>query len=597
MSDESAVKKAKRADFGSLKAILPYALQHKGRIAAALLALLVASIATLVLPLAIRRVIDTGFSGGNTQLADSYFLMLIAVVGVLAIASSSRFYLVMSLGERVVADLRADVFRHLTTLDVTFFDAARAGDLTSRLTADTTQIKSTFSFSASIALRNVLLFLGAAVMMVVTSPELSILVLGAIPLIVLPLVFSGRKVRERSRIAQDRLADASAFASETFGAARTMQSFGAEAQTSGRFGAAAELAFDASRRSLVSRALLSGVGIFLVSASVVWVLWTGATEVFAGRMTGGRLSQFILYAVFAASAMGQLSEVYGEVSAAAGAAGRLGEILATRPLIAAPPHAQSLPHPPLGELAFNGVTFNYPGRSDHALDSVSFRISKGERVALVGPSGAGKSSVLQLALRFYDPAQGKVQIDGIAGVEADPVDWRARIALVPQDPVIFGTSILDNLRYGKPDASLEDAVAAARLAAADDFIRDLPNGYDTVVGERGVTLSGGQRQRLAIARAILKDAPILLLDEATSALDSESEKAVQDALEEVMRGRTSLVVAHRLSTILSADRILVMDKGRIVEQGTHTALVKKKGLYARLAALQFGASEATKADA
>ncbi len=593
VTDKATPALRKRTDFSTLKAILPYALKHKGRIAAALLALAVASAATLALPLAIRRVIDTGFSGGNTQLADAYFLMLIAVVAVLAVASSSRFYLVMSLGERIVADLRADVFRHLTTLDVTFFDAARAGDLTSRLTADTTQIKSTFSFSASIALRNVLLFLGAVVMMVFTSPQLSILVIGAIPLIVLPLVFSGRKVRDRSRIAQDRLADASAFASEAVGAARTMQSFGAEAQTSNRFGAAAELAFDASRQSLVMRSLLSGVGIFLVSASVVWVLWTGATEVFAGRMTGGRLSQFILYAVFAASAMGQLSEVYGEVSAAAGAAGRLGEILATKPLIAMPGVVQPLPVPPRGELAFENVTFRYPGRSDAALEGVSFTIARGERVALVGPSGAGKSSVLQLALRFYDPKQGAVRIDGVAGVDADPVAWRARMALVPQDPVIFGSSILDNIRYGKPEASLESVVAAAKLAAADGFIGELPQGYETVVGERGVTLSGGQRQRLAIARAILKDAPILLLDEATSALDSESEKAVQDALEGVMRGRTSLVVAHRLATILSADRILVMDKGKIVEQGTHAALVKKKGLYARLAALQFGAQIGT----
>ncbi|KRE17010.1 ABC transporter [Bosea sp. Root381] len=571
-----------------LASFWPYALKHKGRIGLALLALVVASVATLALPMAVRRVIDVGFSGGEQQLANNYFILLIGVVAVLALASSARFYLVMTVGERIVSDLRADVFAHLTRLEPAFFDSSRAGDLISRLTADTTQIKSTFGSTASIALRNAIMTIGALALMVATSPQLSAIVIGAIPLIVLPLVFSGRSVRRRARAAQDRLADASAFAAEAVGAIRTMQSFGASRQTAGRFAAASDDAYDASRAATASRALLSGIAIFLVSASVVGVLWVGATEVFEGRMSGGRLSQFVLYAVLAASSIGQLSEVYGEISAAAGAAGRLGEILATKPAIAAPPSPKPMPEPPRGELSFEAVSFSYPGRSVEALSELSLRVRPGERIALVGPSGAGKSTVLQLALRFYDPSSGRVVVDGVAGPQADPEAWRDRFALVPQEPTVFGVSVRDNIAYGRPGATRAEVEEAARLAAADEFIRSLPEGYDTVVGERGVTLSGGQRQRLAIARAILKDAPILLLDEATSALDSESERAVQDALDRLMRGRTTLVVAHRLATILSADRILVMEDGRVVEDGTHAELKARGGLYARLAALQFG---------
>jgi len=577
-----------RPDFRSLSSFWPYAVAQKGRIALALLALVVASVATLALPLAVRRVIDVGFSGGEQRLANSYFILLIGVVAVLALASSARFYLVMTVGERIVADLRSDVFAHLTRLEPAFFDSSRAGDLVSRLTADTTQIKSTFGSTASIALRNGIMVIGALGLMIFTSPQLSAIVIAAIPVIVLPLVLSGRSVRRRARAAQDRLADASAFASEAVGAIRTMQSFGAARQTAARFASASNEAFDASRTATASRALLSGVAIFLVSASVVWVLWTGATEVFEGRMTGGRLSQFILYAVLAASSLGQLSEVYGEMSAAAGAAGRLGEILAMKPAIAAPRNPTPMPQPSRGELAFERVSFSYPSRSVSALSELSFTVRPGERIALVGPSGAGKSTVLQLALRFYDPASGRVTVDGVAAPQADPETWRERFALVPQEPTVFGVSVADNIAYGRPDASRAEVEEAARLAAADGFIRNLPQGYDTVVGERGVTLSGGQRQRLAIARAVLKDAPILLLDEATSALDSESERAVQDALDALMQGRTTLVVAHRLATILSADRILVMDEGRVVEEGTHAELKARGGLYARLAALQFG---------
>jgi len=575
----------------ALAALMPYVLRHRGRITAAVLALLAASLATLLLPLALRRVIDTAFESGNSTLKDYYFMTLIGVVLILAVASSARYYLVITLGERIVASVRQDVFRHLTTLDAAFFDRTKSGEIVSRLSADTTKIQSAFGASASIALRNVLLFMGATVMMIITSPRLSMLVLAAIPLIVVPLVLSGRGVRKRARAAQDKLAEASAYATEAIGASRTMQAFGAEAETTRRFGMAAENAFEAARLSTAARAWLSGFGIFMVSASVVWVLWTGAADVMAGTMTGGRLSQFVLYAVFAASSLGQLSEVYGEIQAAAGSAGRIGELLAARPAVAPPPNPAPLPAKISGALSFSHVTFRYAGRDDAALDDFSLHVKPGERVALVGPSGAGKSTVLQLALRFYDPQAGVITVDNIASTGADPTDWRRAFALVPQDPVVFGTTVFENIRYGRPDASEADVLVAAKLASAHDFVMALPQGYQTEIGERGVLLSGGQRQRLAIARAILKDAPILLLDEATSALDSESERAVQLALEGLMRSRTTLVVAHRLATVLSADRIVVVDQGRIVEEGTHEALVARGGLYARLAELQFGGTD------
>jgi ATP-binding cassette, subfamily B, bacterial len=504
------------------------------------------------------------------------------------VSSALRYHLVVTLGERVVADLRSGVFAHLTRLDPAFFDQTKSGEIVSRLTADTTQVKSAFGVSISIALRNAFLFLGAVVLMIVTSPKLSALVLLAIPVIVLPLVLSGRAVRRRSRAAQDRLADASAYAAEAVGAVRTMQAFGMEHVTAGRFALAAEEAFEAARLSTTMRARLTGTAIFLVSASVVGVLWYGAQDVLAGTMTGGRLSQFVLYAVFAASSLGQLSEVYGELSQAAGAAERLGEILASKPDVKAPADPKPLPQPALGTIAFEDVRFAYPTRTEQAaLHGLTFDVAPGERVALVGPSGAGKSTVLQLLLRFYDPQAGVIRVDGLPITEVDPVALRGRMALVPQEPTIFTTSILDNIRYGRPDASEEEVREAGALASADGFIRALPQGYDTVVGERGVTLSGGQRQRIAIARAILKDAPILLLDEATSALDAESERKVQGALDRLMEGRTTLVIAHRLATIRSADRILVMDQGRIVEEGTHESLLARSGLYARLARLQF----------
>jgi ATP-binding cassette subfamily B protein len=586
-------QKASRAPLSALRPLIPFALAYKGRVAAALASLVAASAATLVLPLAVRRVIDYGFAESSGHLIDAYFGVLVLVVGLLALSSALRYWFVITLGERVVADLRSAVFTHLTSLDPSFFDRSRSGEIVSRLTADTTQVKAAFGVSVSIALRNALLFIGAIALMIFTSLKLSALVLLAIPVIVIPLVVSGRAVRRRSRAAQDRLADASAYATEAVGAVRTMQAFGMEAMTARRFREAVEDAYEAARLSTSMRAVLTGTAIFLVSASVVGVLWYGAQDVLAGTMTGGRLSQFVLYAVLAASSLGQLSEVYGELAQAAGAAERLGEILEAKPVITAPPQPRVLPEPPRGTVAFQNVSFTYPARLERpAVHDLTFSVASGERVALVGPSGAGKSTVFQLLLRFYDPHSGTITVDGVPIDATDPVALRARMALVPQEPTIFAASVADNIRYGRPGASPDEIRKAAELAAADSFIDALSEGYDTPLGERGVNLSGGQRQRIAIARAILKNAPILLLDEATSALDAESEQAVQMALDHLMAGRTTLVIAHRLATIRSADRILVMDDGRIVEEGRHEALMSHGGLYARLARLQFtGAHE------
>ena len=587
-SAADAGSKRSRVSLGALKPLAPYALAHRGRIVLALIALAIASAATLVVPIAVRRMIDFGFSDANAGLIRAYFLAMIGVVAVLALASGARYYLVMTLGERVVADLRADLFSHLTRLDPSFFDGEKTGDIASRLSADTTQLKATFGSSASLALRNLFLFVGAITMMVFTSPKLSAFVLAAIPIIVLPLYAAGRSVRERSRRAQDRLADATAFATESLSAVRVMQSFLAERFTASRYRDAAFGAYEAARAMSQARALVTAAALFLAFGSVVVVLWLGAQEVIAHRMTGGALSQFVLFAVFGAGALGQLSEVWNEVSQAAGAAGRIGEIMAVQPRIVAPAQPMKLAKPVRGDLAFHDVCFAYPGREDGAvLRDVGFRVAPGETVAIVGPSGAGKSTLFQLALRFYDPGTGSVMLDGVDIAKLDPVHLRAEIALVPQDAFIFGATVADNIAYGAPGATREAVVAAAKQAAADGFISALPQGYDTPLGERGVTLSGGERQRIAIARAILKNAPVLLLDEATSALDAESETLVQGALETLMKGRSTLVIAHRLATIVNAHRILVIEAGCVVEEGSHASLMAANGLYARLARLQF----------
>jgi ATP-binding cassette subfamily B protein len=569
--------------------LAPYVTRYRGRAALAFISLTVAAITTLVVPIAVRRMIDFGFSPEGIALINSYFSVMIAIVAVLAAASASRYYLVMTIGERIVADLRRDVFAHLVSLSPAFFDSARSGELVSRLTADTTQIKSAVGASVSIALRNMMLFIGATAMMVITSPKLSGFVLLAIPLIVIPLVAFGRWVRRLSRNAQDTLADASAYASELVGAIRTVQAYTSERMATARFGGEVEQAYEAARSSTQARAVLTLIIIFIVFSSVVAILWVGSHDVLTGQITPGRLGQFVLYAAFAATGLGQLSEVWGEVSAASGAAERLFEILRVKSQITAPPQPAALPQPARGDVGFDNVSFAYPARpAVLAIDNVSLAVKAGEKVAIVGPSGAGKSTLFHLLLRFYDPARGTISLDGVPVRSADPVDVRSRIALVPQDSIVFAASARENIRFGRPDATDAEVERAADLAHATEFLRRLPDGFEAQLGERGVTLSGGQRQRIAIARAILRDAPLLLLDEATSALDAESETLVQTALDGLMQDRTTIVIAHRLATVLKADRILVMDQGQVVEEGTHQSLVAKGGIYARLASLQFG---------
>jgi ATP-binding cassette, subfamily B, bacterial len=585
---EPAEARRRRPHLAPLLGLRRYVLRYRAQVAGATAALLVAALATLSVPLAVRRMIDYGFSAERLGLIDRYFAALVAIAAVLAGASALRYYLVTIIGERVVADLRADLFAHVTALSAAFFDTAKTGEVLSRLTADTTQIKTTVGASVSIALRNLMLFLGGAVMMAVTSPRLSGFVLVAIPVIVLPLVAFGRAVRRRSRVAQDKLADASAYAAELIGAARILQAFTNERLAASRFAAAVERAYLAARESTRARAALTAIVIFLVFASVVVILWIGAQDVLAGRTSAGTLGQFLLYAVFAAGALGELSQVWGEIALASGAAERIAELLAIEPAIRPPAHPVPLPVPARGEIAFEHVHFVYPARERGVvLEDVSFRVRPGEKLAIVGPSGAGKSTIFHLLLRFYDPVAGAILFDGVRIHDADPRELRRRVALVPQDAVVFAGSVAENIRFGRPEATDAEVRRAAELARAEEFVARLPQSYDTQIGERGVTLSGGQRQRVAIARAILRKAPLLLLDEATSSLDAESETLVQAGLERLMAGRTTLVIAHRLATVLSCDRILVMDSGRIVEAGTHASLVERGGLYARLAKLQF----------
>jgi len=509
------------------------------------------------------------------------------------VSSATRFYYVMWLGEKIVADVRDTLFEHLLKLSPAFYESQKTGEVVSRLTADTTQIKSAFSSTASIALRNAVMLIGAIAMMVFTSPKLAGLAVLAIPLIVLPLIIYGRRVRELSRTAQDMLAASAAFAQERLSAITTVQSNVQETYTNSEFASATRFAFLAAAKRAHARAFLTAAIIFVALGSIVGLLWYGAQEVMSGNLSGGTLSQFVIYAVIAASSLGQLSEVWGEIQLAAGAAERISELLDETPQISSPPNPVAFPATPRGEVKFSDVSFHYPTRiNTAALNQVSFIARPGEVTAIVGPSGAGKTTLFALIQRFYDPGLGRILIDGIDIKSTDPKELRNHIAVVPQDTIIFSGSVLDNIRFGAPGATRGAAMAAAIAARVDEFAEKLPNGFETEVGERGVTLSGGQRQRIAIARAILRDAPVLLLDEATSALDAESEALIQEALEKLTANRTTLVVAHRLATVRNADRILVFDGGELVAQGTHSQLVKKNALYARLAKLQFSALSA-----
>jgi ATP-binding cassette subfamily B protein len=576
-----------------LAALLPFLRPHRGLILLAVLALAVAAGASLLLPVAARQVIDHGFSRGESAHIGRYFLGLLAVTVVLGLASASRYYLVTWIGERVVADVRNSVFSHVLSLSAEFFERVRTGELLSRMTADTTLVQTVIGSSASFALRSIVMALGALVMMAVTSPKLTAMAFLSVPLVLVAIIVMGRRVRGLSRAAQDRIAETSALASEVLNAMPTVQAYTHEPTDRRRFDDATELAFASGIRRTRFRAVMTAAVFMLVGASIVGVLWIGAIDVLAGRMSGGQLGQFVLYAVILASSVGALSELWGEVQRAAGATERLMEILATEPQVRTPADPEHLPAPVQGRLEFSGVRFAYPTRPEHpALVDFSLVVAPGEAVALVGPSGAGKSTVFQLLLRFFDPGSGRILLDGVDIARLDPTQLRAQIAVVSQEAVIFAGSIADNIRYGRPDADDGQVRAAAVAAAADEFVRQLPQGYETRVGERGVTLSGGQRQRLAIARAMLRDAPVLLLDEATSALDAENERHVQQGLANLMAGRgdrarTTLVIAHRLATIQRLRRIVVLDQGRIVAQGSHAELIRGEGLYARLAALQF----------
>jgi len=580
-------------DLRPLARLLPFLRPYAGTLLAAAAALLLAATATLTLPWAVRRAIDAGLGLEDAAAIDRHFVVLFAVALVLAVFSALRFYLVSWLGERVVADVRDAVYRHVIRMSPTFFEATRTGEVLSRLTTDTTLVQSIAGVNLSIALRSLVMLLGGTAMLVITSPRLTAVLLVIIPLVVLPLIFFGRRVRSLSRATQDRVADTSVIANETLGAIQTVQAFTLEGLQARRYAQAVATSFDTAVHRIRARALLTAGAVAVVLSAIVLVLRLGAHDVLAGAMTPGELGQFLLYGLIVAASFMGLSEMWGEVQRAAGATERLMELLAARPHVTAPAHPVPLPEPPEGRLGFEDVTFHYPSRpGQRALDGFRLEVAPGETVALVGPSGAGKSTVFQLLLRFYDPASGRLLLDGVDLAAAPPEEVRARIAIVPQETVVFAETALENIRYGRAGASDAEVRAAARAAAADAFIERLPEGYRTFLGERGARLSAGQRQRIAIARAILRDPPVMLLDEATSALDAESERLVQQALGRLMQGRTTVVIAHRLATVLQADRIVVMEHGRIVDVGRHPELIGRGGLYARLAALQFEAAGA-----
>lgn len=591
--DEAAGEGPKKAPLARLRPVFARALDYRGLVGAALLALVIAAAANISAIATLQPVIDHGFAGGDPGSVDVYFMRLFAIVIVLALASALRAYFVTLLGERVVADLRCAAHASVIDLEPAFFEENRPAEIVSRLTADAAIIQQAVGVSVSIALRNVLLFFGALTMMVIYNPALMATITLAMPLIIAPIIVLGRRVRHLSRSSQDRIADVAAMASESLSAIAVVQAFTREDEDRRRFRAAVERAYATAKARIRARSWLAGLVVLLISGAIIFILWRGAHEVVAGSMSGGEMAAFVGFAIMASAAAGAVVEVYGELQRAAGAAGRLSELLRARGAIRSPAQPRPLPLPVRGEIRFEKVKFAYPSKPDiAALHEVSLEIGAGETVALVGPSGAGKSTLLQLLLRFFDPQAGRISLDGIDIRELDLQHFRKNLAVVQQDTVIFADTVRENIRYGRLEADDGEVEAAARAAAADGFIAELPQGYDSHLGERGVRLSGGQRQRIAIARAILRDAPVLLLDEATSALDAGSEQAVQQALGRLMEGRTTIVIAHRLATVMHADRIVVLDHGRLVAEGSHDVLIRGNALYRRLAKLQF--SETTK---
>ena len=582
-----------RPRIGSLRLIPPYLATYRWRVAAAATALILSVVLVLGVGQGLRGLVDKGFVSGDASHLNATALAMFGIVAALALVSSTRFYLVTWLGERVAADIRRDLFNRVLGLSQAYFESARTGDILSRLTADIAVLQALVGSAISLGARNVLTAFGSFAMLIVTSPRLAAIVAVVVPVVVGPMLLFGRREKRLSKDSQDRIADLGAYAEETINGLRAVQAFTYENQARMRFGATVERSFETATRRILTRTMLILTVILFGFGAITFALWVGGRDVVAGRMTGGELSAFVLYAVLLASSGASLSEVWGDVQRAAGAAERLSDLMAEQPSIRAPDVPARLAKPVRGRIAFENVGFEYPTRPGlAALAGLSLTIEPGETVALVGPSGAGKTTVLQLLLRFYDPSSGVIRLDGVDIATLDPTELRGCIGLVPQEPVIFSANAWDNIRFGRPDASDKEVRAAAVAAAADAFLDDLPDGFDTFLGAKGVMLSGGQRQRMAIARAILRDPAILLLDEATSALDAESEHAVQHALAALSQGRTTLVVAHRLATVRRADRIVVLDGGRIVAIGTHDALVAQAGLYARLAALQFTAEAA-----